>query len=569
MNPHMATNRIVLALATLALLATACASAGGPTTPAASAPGAAPAGPVQPKVNRVVMAVNAPAMENNDPRGDRGPTNWVWRPMYEYLVGIDPENGKYVGQLATDWKLQPDGKSFLMTLRHGVKFHGDRGEFGPESLIDTFKLLTRDANPPGVSPSGNYYGLLNPLIEGIDKVGPDQVLMRLKTPDGTFMLTTSEQRGTFPMVNAKHFEALGQPNWSTGPVAGTGPYQYKERAQGQFFRYERVPFQHWRATPDFPEFEFRYMKEASTRIAALLAGEAQMADLPEDLKLQAQKQGFKLIAGKVPGFRAFAKFYCCQMKNPKDLDSGWEHPESPLTEVRVRKALTKAIALDQLNKAFFAGKGAVMYTPHMHPTRAGWDPSWVTRYPQEYGYDPEAARKLLADAGYTGSKPLETSILFPSDATGYAGADDIMESVAGMWRAVGVKVSFAQIEPARQREMANAHQLFNHVILGGTGSDSWTGVTAYGSTVGTAIGTGIQMPDLDRVLAKLQNTLSDDGQDQLWRQAGEVMFLQHREIPLFWIPVEATVDPNIVAGYTFPGGITGAWTHVFNIKAAR
>ncbi len=553
----------------LLLMGAALAAACSGPTPATPPPAGGDAGPVQPKVNRLVMAVNAPAMENNDPRGDRGPTNWVWRPMYEYLVGVDPATGKYIPQLATDWKLQPDGKSFLFTLREGVKFHGGRGEFGPDAFIDTFKLETRDASPLGVSPSGNIYGLLNPLIAGIDKVAPNQVLMRLKTTDGTFMLTISEQRGVFYMLNAKHFEELGQPNWQTGPVAGTGPYQFKAREQGQFMRYERAPYKHWRVTPDFPEFEFRYMKEASTRIASLLAGEVQMADLPEDQKAQAQKQGFKLLAGKVPGSRAFMKFYCCHMNNPKDLDSGWMHPESPLTDVRVRKALTKAIDLAQINKAFFGGKGEIMYNAHLHPTRAGWDPSWVTRYKDEYGYDPEAAKRLLADAGYSPAKVLETNILFPSDATGYSGADDIMESVAGMWRSIGVKVNFAQIDPVRQREQTNQFQLFNHSLLGGTGSDTWTGVTTYGSTLGTGIGSGIQMPDLDRVLAKLQTTLDEAEQDKLWRQAGEVTFVQHREVPLFWIPVETTVSPTVVAGYDFPGSITGAWTHVFNIKAAR
>jgi peptide/nickel transport system substrate-binding protein len=558
----------VVLLGALTLSAVAC-SGSSATAPQPAGSGQPSGGSGAPKVNRVVMAVNAPAMENNDPRGDRGPTNWIVRPMYEYLVGVDPSNGKYIPQLATEWSLQPDGQSFRFKLRQGVKYHFDKGEFGPDALIDTFKVEASDPNPPGISPSGNVYLLLNPLIAGIDKTGPDEVLMRLKQPDGTFMLTISEQRGVFYMLSGKHFQELGQPNWQTGPAAGTGPYQFKERAQGQFIRFERVPYQHWRSQPDFPEFEFRYMKEPSTRMASLLAGEVQVADLPQDLKVQAEKQGFKLLQGKVPGFRAFAKFYCCHNKDKKNPDSGWIHPESPLADARVRKALTKAIDMAQINKVFFGGKGEVMQNAHFHPTRAGWDPSWVTRYQDEYGYDPEAARRLLAEAGYTSGKPMETNILLPSDATGYSGADDIMEAVGNMWRAAGVNVTLVQIDPARQNQLTAAKELYNHTILGGTGSDIWTGVTTYGSAVGTGIGTGIELPDLDRILAKIQVTLDDKEQDRLWRQAGEVTFVQHREIPLFWIPVEAAVNPNIVAGWDYPGGITGAWTHVYNIKAVK
>ena len=44
---------------------------------------------------------------------------------------------------------------------------------------------------------------------------------------------------------------------------GLGLWLTVERATGQFVRYQRVPYQHWRITPDFPEFEFRWVKEAS------------------------------------------------------------------------------------------------------------------------------------------------------------------------------------------------------------------------------------------------------------------------------------------------------------------
>jgi len=41
------------------------------------------------------------------------------------------------------------------------------------------------------------------------------------------------------------------------------------------------------------------------------------------------------------------------------------------------------------------------------------------------------------------------------------------------------------------------------------------------------------------------------------------------DVPLFWLPAEATVNPNIIADWTFPGSISGTWTHTHLIKAAR
>jgi hypothetical protein len=45
------------------------------------------------------------------------------------------------------------------------------------------------------------------------------------------------------------------------------------------------------------------------------------------------------------------------------------------------------------------------------------------------------------------------------------------------------------------------------------------------------------------------------------------MYTHHTNIPLFWTTAQGIVNPNIVAGYTFPGSISGTWTHVEHIKA--
>ena len=68
--------------------------------------------------------------------------------------------------------------------------------------------------------------------------------------------------------------------------------------------------------------------------------------------------------------------------------------------------------------------------------------------------------------------------------------------------------------------------------------------------------------------AKATSTLSLDEQDQFLRQMGNRTFDINQAVPLFWIPNKIAVDPDVVAGYTFPGNISGVWTHLYNIKAA-
>lgn len=87
-----------------------------------------PSGPVQPKVNRVVFSVVPPASEANELRLLVQTELWVMRPMYEYLIGVDPANGRLIPQLAAKWTLEPDGKSFRFALKPGVAFHNGFGE---------------------------------------------------------------------------------------------------------------------------------------------------------------------------------------------------------------------------------------------------------------------------------------------------------------------------------------------------------------------------------------------------------------------------------------------------------
>ena len=58
-------------------------------------------------------------------------------------------------------------------------------------------------------------------------------------------------------------------------------------------------------------------------------------------------------------------------------------------------------------------------------------------------------------------------------------------------------------------------------------------------------------------------------QRKVGAQAGDVMYQQHKFVPLFWLPTEASTDPKVVAGWDFPGSISGSWTHVEYLRAAK
>jgi ABC-type transport system substrate-binding protein len=502
------------------------------------------------------MGIVPPGTESNSPRLISQTEGWQIRPIYEHLIGVDPETGKFVPQLATEWNVEPDGKSYRFKLRRGVQFHGGNGELTAKDIVFSFQDTTKDDAP------GSESRLLRTVVDQVEVVNDYEVVFRLKTADVDFEPVVSQQQGGLRIMSKAHFDAAGEPTLQTSPLAGTGPYQFKERAQGSYIRFERVPYQHWRVTPEFPEFEFRLQTEASSRLAALLTGETQLTSLPSDLLPQAEAQGFKVIRGRVPALRAFFAYQCCFIN--AQTGEYPVFPNSPLMDPRVRRALNKSINRDELNRAFFGGKGEAMYLNHFHPTREAWDPSWASRFPDEYGYDTARARALLADAGQSA---LRTNLvvrplpLFP-------GAEDVTEAIAGYWRAVGVDVQLLQIDPGEFAASQRALRYDNHVVIVGTSGAQFVTVAVYNSSVfGNYL--GAQHPDVHGLVQRIQGELDASRRAELYRQVGNRMYDLHLDVPLFWLPAEAVVDPKAVGDYLWPGSISGTWTHPEYLKAVK
>ena len=537
-------------------------AAADPAVPTGGASVVIPA--VEPKVDRVVFAVGTLQREHNTP-GKVGEDSFQLRPMYEYLVGMDPVTGLNIPQLATEWSVEPDGKSFRFKLRKGVQFQGGWGEFTARDVIHTFDDLTADD-------SGHVIGTqFRNGVEAVEAVNDYEIVWRTNKADADMLPSLAESFASMEIQSKAHFDEAGLPTLVTPPIAGTGPYQYDERSIGFFVRYQRVPYKQWRITPDFPELEIVTLPDASTTIAALLVGDIHMANVPEDLVPQLSQAGMKPITGNVPGLRTFVRYHCCYRDLKAEAVAGALEPrlfpDAPLWDLRLRKALNKAIDRDEINTAFFGGEGDLMMLQNSHPTRLGWNPEWEKRFQAEYGYDPAAAKNLLAEAGYGPNNPYEIKII-PQNLPHYSGSEDVMEAVMGFWRNVGIKPTFAAFSRSEFSAKRRAFELNNHVSIRATSSAI---VLAYRVYVTSHIprGSAMEFKDMDDIFTKIRGTLDTAKQHEGFLKIGELSFQRHVNVPLFWLPAKVMVNPEIVSDYIFPGSITGTWTHLDQIKAAR
>ena len=547
-------------------------SAPAPASAAAMPVGQAPTttgGVMEAKVTRVVFGMEPESQEHNTPGRLGPPTNTQNNPMYEYLIGMDPETGLWVPELATEWSVEPDGASIRFQLRKGIPFHKGWGEMTGKDVRHTWQDITHPEASHGNS------GNLRRDVEDVLIVNDYEVIFKSPSPNAGLLWILTRQEQSILVQSKDHYDEVGVPDLTKPAIAGTGVYQEVERRQGSYVLYERTPYQHWKMTPDFQELEIKWVPEASTRLAGLLAEEIHVTELPDDLKVQAQSSGMSLATGNAAGLRSFMGLRfgarCpCDIENRTTipaLDADYKFPDAPLWDIRVRQALNVAIDRNAINEAFFGGKGDPMYRNHHHPTRPGWDPSWETRFEGLYGYNPEKARSLLAEAGYGPDNPYEINVQL-TQALGWPGGPDVAEAIAGMWRDVGISPILQTEDPATQRARGRNFEYSNRAWISGTSSHILMGTRVYDIAANPRIGAP-EIPERDEIYYEIARTLDADRQNELFRQLGEISFLGFYDIPLFWLPPEAAYNPEIVSDYVFPGSVTGTWTHMEFIRAAQ
>jgi len=544
------------------------------TPAAASAPIAATGGttntaPVEAKITRVVFGLTAPQVENFTPAKNGPPDGQPLTPMYEYLVGMDPLTGQLVPQLATEWSVDADGQSWRFKLREDVPFHGGWGEFTAKDVKHTWQQIAADD-----SQHGNH-GSFARFVLDVEIVNDHEVIFRAPSPTADLFILTSQLSQSLLIQSKDHRDATGLPTLATEPTAGTAPYQFKENSEGSFFRYERTSYKHWRMTPDFQELEIRFMPEISTRVAGMLAGEIHLASIPQDNQKQMVDNGMKVVSGNVPGLRTFMAFRCC-VREPATIetrnslppyDAPYKYPDAPMQDVRVRHAINIAIDRDLLNESFFGGKGGKMFLNSFHPTREGWNPSWEARFEEFYGYDPAKARALLADAGYSESNPYEVELEL-INLVHYGGSLDVVEGIGGFLSDAGMKVKLITQDAATRRAKSRNFEESNRLVITGTSSHLLLGIRVYAAHSTPRTGNP-EFADQDKLFVDIRGTL-DAAQQLIWLdEFGEKSYTRYQTVPLFWLPPEAIVNPEIVSDYIFPGAITSTWTHLEFIKAAQ
>ena len=512
------------------------------------------------------------------------------RPIFENPSTIFPETGVSVvsPQLFTDWEINATGTEYSFTIRKGVQFHFGWGEYTVNDFIANIdSYMTADVDLTGCGSTFRAFMGADSATEmmaagNLTVIDDYNFTMSLARPQVDLMtwwfniLATPCAEG----FSSAQFEAEGESMFETGP-AGTGAFQFVDRQLKEFSEYERVPFDHWRVNPDFATMKMSVVPEDATRLALLLAGEADMVDIPKVLFDQATDAGMVVLESPLHAVGLtilFQGVYHVSKVN-------WNPDDEPWTRLGeegrlVREAMNRAINREEIIRVLFKGRGDAMFNTTWHPSLEGWNPRWETDFEKNYGYDPELAKQLLDQAGLPGDANGQNRFrveVRQSSLPGLPEAIEAAQATMQAFRDIGIDAFLVQTEFSQAldafRDRHDAHFILpvrqtirpisaNMRIYYYTGPiDEERGRPTQGVLY-------TESEIADRVYEQILGETDFDIRDRISRELGDYIYDNYMTIPVVNIKATIVANPDVVASYAF-GGVTGVFSHLEYAKAAR
>jgi peptide/nickel transport system substrate-binding protein len=343
--------------------------------------------------------------------------------VYEPLVGRDSKLG-LTPALATSWR-QTSPTVWRFELRRNVTFH-DGTPFTADDVVFSFARASGDGSDmKSYTNDVKEVRKINDFVVEIETKAPFPIL-----PDVISLLYimskkwSEDNQATRPVDRRKGIE-----NAASFRANGTGPFRLRERQPNVKTTFQRNGNYWGKIEGNVINVEYTPIGNDSTRVAALLSGQVDVIEpvpLQDVARINASGKT-KVMQG--PELRTI--FLGMDQKRDELLYSNVKG-KNPFKDKRVRQAFYQAIDIQGIQRTVMRGASAptaLMVGPGIN----GFDPALNTRLP----FDPEASRKLLAEAGYPNG--FEVSMNCPNDR--YVNDGNICEAVAANLARVGIKIN--------------------------------------------------------------------------------------------------------------------------------
>lgn len=423
--------------------------------------------------------------------------------MFNSLVRWD-ENLEIIPDLATSWSLSDDGLVWTFQMRDDATFW-DGTPVRPE---DVKFSIDRVLNPDTNSSRRSAYT----YIESVAVTGPNTVEIRTQAPNPDLLHDLAD--GTVDVLSEAFVTRVGT-DFATTPelTMGSGPYKIVEWVRGE--RAVLVPHEGYHlGRPNLDRIVYRFVPESFARVAALITGEAHIANRIPPEEVDGLRQDESVVLLEVPS----AQLVSYELNTAK----------GPLADVRVRRALNMAIDRQAIIDAVMNG----LADPATSPTgpvagRVEFDP---------FPYDPDEARRLLAEAGY----PDGFELTLHTSNGRYLKDQEAAEAIQAYLEAVGIRTTVEVQEWAVLTELWGKDPMTDPKqawIVGRSAPNLIFNLRRLYHTDATLsptaqTWTGYNNPEVDRLLDEAQQTFDEDARLALLQEAQRVLW---EDVPFFYL----------------------------------
>jgi peptide/nickel transport system substrate-binding protein len=484
---------------------------------------AACAGPQGPDKTTLTVGRAADAI-SLDPARISDVESWeVCEQIFDHLVRYRAGTTEVEPDLATSWDVADEGTSWTFHLRRGVRFH-DGTPMNADAVVFSLERQ-RDPNHPNHEPDFVYWGNNYGNIQSIERVDEYTVHISVDRPYAPFLAYLA-------MVPVAIVSPTAVKKWghefSRHPV-GTGPFRFVEWVRGERISLAANP-DSWEGRPKISHLVYRTVGGERDRLVAIESGSVDVAYqiAPKDI-------GYVGLHPDLQVLRTAAHNVAFIAMNTQ---------RAPFDDVRVRRAVNYAINKTLIVKLLYQSLAVPAYGP-LPPNMWGYDPALP-----RYDYDPEHARALLREAGY--SKARRPRFYVMSTPRPYVGAPErVGRVIARNLHDVGMDVDLI-VSPLARHFDATVRGEHDLCLRGWTGDngdpDNFLYTLLDRDTLTTRRGSNVAFyrnPEVHGLLMWAQETFDRSEREQLYRKAQHIIARDAPWAPLAHAEVAVVVRADV------------------------
>ncbi|MEJ9280297.1 ABC transporter substrate-binding protein [Ureibacillus thermosphaericus] len=432
--------------------------------------------------------------------------------IYETLVNFGEQDTTIHPGLAESWEVSEDGLTYTFKLREGVKFH-DGTDFNAEAVVKNFERWKAGAEEKFYYYHSMFKADGEDIISEVIADGDYTVIFKLSRPQAPFLKNLA--MFSFGIASPTALDQYGE-SFGDNPV-GTGPFKFVEWKRNDSITLEKFEDYWQEGLPKLDKVIFRSIPDNSARLNALVAGEIDLADgiNPSDAQSVEANANLQLIERPSMNIGYL----------------GLTNTRPPFDNKLVRQAVNHAIDKQAIVDAFFLGRAEVAVNP-MPPSISGYNDEI-----QDYEYNPEKAKELLAQAGYDGT-PIELWAM-PVPRPYMPDGRKIAEAIQKNLQDVGIPSEIKTAEWATYLDMAKNGE-FDAFLLGWTGdngdADNFIYTLLDKDTIGSNNYAYYSNDEVHNLLIQAQSEVDEEKRNELYKKAQEII---KEDAP--WVPLAHSI----------------------------